>query len=153
MKIILLVVGKRHDATIVAAINDYTARLQRFATTEWVMVPAPHGHMSPEEQKGIESKKLLAQLKSDDTVVVLDERGTQWSSPEFANALTRWQHAAGRIVFIIGGAYGVTSELADRANAIWSLSSLVFPHQVVRLMLAEQLYRASTIIRGELYHH
>ncbi len=154
MKIVLLAVGKRHDASVVGAIADYTARLQRFAPTEWLLVPSPHADLSPDEQKSHEAKKILAQLKSDDRVVLLDERGDMWSTPQVAERLGEYQRQApARLVFVIGGAHGVSSDVASRANAIWSLSRLVFPHMLVRLILAEQLYRASTILRGEPYHH
>ena len=154
MKIVLLAVGKKHNADIAAAMHDYTARLQRFAPTEWVIVPTPKAATPPNEQKALESKKLLAQLKHGDVIVLLDERGQLWSSPEVAKQLAHYQQrAVPRLVFIIGGAYGVTSELAARATATWSLSPLVFPHMIARLLVAEQLYRASTILRGESYHH
>ena len=84
-------------------------------------------------------------------VILLDERGKNLSSPELSDLIT--EHIDKHIVFIIGGAYGVTSDLRQKSNVVWSLSNLVFPHQLVRLILAEQLYRAQEIHRGSHYHH
>jgi 23S rRNA (pseudouridine1915-N3)-methyltransferase len=98
-----------------------------------------------------ESERLLKRLKQDDFVILLDERGNNLSSPELAALLQgRGDH---QVVIIIGGAFGVTPELRERADVVWSLSRLVFPHQLVRLILAEQLYRAQEITRGGQYHH
>ena len=92
-------------------------------------------------------------MKGDDHVVLLDERGKNLSSPEVANHL-QTQFSGGRsVVLIIGGAYGVNQALTSRANLTWSLSRLVFPHQLVRLILAEQIYRAQEISGGRPYHH
>lgn len=93
----------------------------------------------------------FSRLTSDDFVILLDERGKNLSSPELSDLIT--EHTDKHIVFIIGGAYGVTSDLRQKSNIVWSLSNLVFPHQLVRLILAEQLYRAQEIHRGSHYHH
>lgn len=151
MKIILLAVGKRHDAALAGAVEDYMGRLQKYAPVSWQLVPSPHASMSAAEQKTRETTALLAVLKSDDFVVLLDETGKQLTSPALADLVSTSR--PGRLVFIIGGAYGVAESLQQRANFVWSLSNLVFPHQLVRLILAEQLYRAFTITRGEKYHH
>ncbi|WP_457915238.1 23S rRNA (pseudouridine(1915)-N(3))-methyltransferase RlmH [Candidatus Minimicrobia naudis] len=91
-------------------------------------------------------------LRSDDFVILLDERGKNLSSPELSDLIIDGISIR-RIVFIIGGAYGVTYDLRQKSNVVWSLSNLVFPHQLVRLILAEQLYRAQEIHRGSHYHH
>ncbi|MGH7196952.1 MAG: 23S rRNA (pseudouridine(1915)-N(3))-methyltransferase RlmH [Candidatus Saccharimonadales bacterium] len=154
MKILLLAIGKRHDAKLAAAIDDYVARLQRYARVEWQFVPSPHATMSSDEQKERETAALMSQIKSDDYVVLLDERGQQWSTRQLAEELGEHElRGTNRVVFIIGGAYGVASELSSRADEVWALSKLILPHQLVRLVLAEQLYRAFTILRGEPYHH
>lgn len=154
MNIVCLAVGKKHDANIADAIDDYTSRLQHYVTMQWQIIPAAQGKMSMDQTKRVESAALLAKLSDDDQVVLLDETGTQLTSEGLAGFLERMDtQNARRVVFIIGGAYGVTQELKGRAQFVWALSSLVFPHQLVRLMLAEQLYRACTIRRGESYHH
>lgn len=154
MKIVAIAIGKRHDSDIVAAVDDYSQRVQRFSAFEWQILPTAKGKMSPDETKRLESAAIMSQLKDDDYVVLLDERGSQLSSNELAAMLERQDMAASkRLVFVIGGAYGVADEIMRRADLTWSLSKLVFPHQLVRLILVEQLYRASTIRRGEPYHH
>lgn len=131
----------------------YEARLSRFSKPSWELLPHA-GLNEPERAKLAESDALLARIRPDDTVILLDERGEQWTSPEFARRLERWQVSTRRrLVFVIGGAYGVDQRVHDRAEAIWSLSKLVFPHQLVRVLLLEQLYRAYTINNGLPYHH
>ena len=154
MKFLCLAIGKKHDSAIARAIEDYTQRLQRYTPLTWQIVPAPKGKLGVEETKRVESAVLNAKIKDDDYIVLLDETGVELSSNELADILDTFDgQTAKRIVFIIGGAYGVTDELKRRADVIWALSRLVFPHQLVRLILAEQLYRANTIRRGEPYHH
>lgn len=146
MKLLFISVGKAHDPSLRDAIDDFTGRISHTLTTEWFLVPG--------SDKDSESEKILKHLKPEDRVILLDERGKEWSSPQLAEALQKEMNAGTkRLVFIIGGAYGVNQDVQARAHAIWSLSKLVFPHQLVRLILAEQVYRAITIIRGEKYHH
>jgi 23S rRNA (pseudouridine1915-N3)-methyltransferase len=110
--------------------------------------------LSEMDLKKKEGETLLEWLKKDDYLVLLDERGQSLTSESLATFLqTRANESAKNIVFLIGGAYGVDEAIFKRANFTWSLSKLVFPHQLVRLILAEQLYRACTIIRNEKYHH
>jgi 23S rRNA (pseudouridine1915-N3)-methyltransferase len=154
MKLLCLAIGKKHDAAIAAAIDDYTKRLQRYTPLDWQILPPAKGKMGVDVALRAESAQLLAQVKADDYIVLLDEDGVELASSELADILdTLDMQVAKRIVFIIGGAYGVTDELKKRADVLWSLSRLTFPHQLVRLLLAEQLYRANTIRRGEPYHH
>ena len=98
-----------------------------------------------------ESEAILRRLKPDDVVILLDERGKNMSSPELSELILA--HTDRHIVLIIGGAYGVNEEVRRRADVLWSLSRLVFPHQLVRLIVSEQLYRAQEIARGGKYHH
>src|SRR5690606_26864495 len=110
--------------------------------------------MSPEEIKRVETDLLQSFVAPEDKVILLDETGTELSSVANANRLQNYLNSATKhLVVIIGGAYGVTDELKKRADFIWSLSPLVFPHQLVRLILIEQLYRGFTILAGEKYHH
>jgi 23S rRNA (pseudouridine1915-N3)-methyltransferase len=154
MKVVCLSVGKRHDTAIATAVMDYTQRIQRYVQFEWQIIPSAKGKMGVDQAKRVESAAVAAQFKDDDYIVLLDERGTQLTSNDLAGILDMLDmQVSKRIVFVIGGAYGVTDGIMKRADFIWALSRLVFPHQLVRLILAEQLYRANTIRRGEPYHH
>jgi len=154
MKIVALAIGKRHDGDIAAAIDDYSSRVGRYTSFDWHIISPARGKMGVDETKRVEGAAIVAFIKDDDYIVLLDETGTQLSSGELASILDELDmQSTRRAVFIIGGAYGVTDQLKQRADVIWSLSRLVFPHQLVRLILAEQLYRAQTIRRGEPYHH
>ena len=156
MKILFWSVGARHDASLVKAIDDFTQRVSHYYGCEWKLVPPPKNaaSMPVADQKDAESELLLKSLDPVDYVVLLDERGKMLSSPELAAVIEqRAINGAKKIHFVIGGAFGVNDAVRKRADLVWQLSKLVFPHQLVRLMLAEQVYRASTIIRGEKYHH
>ena len=109
--------------------------------------------LSEEQQKTAEGKLIMKQLQTSDTVVLLDERGRELRSVELARWLEQKQSTARRLVFVIGGPYGFSQEVYDRANEKLSLSKLTFSHQMVRLVFTEQIYRACTIIKGEPYHH
>lgn len=116
--------------------------------------PKNAASLSQAELKDAESKLLLQALDPVDYVVLLDERGKMLSSPDLASVIQeRAVNGAKKIHFVIGGAFGVNDEVRKRADLVWQLSKLVFPHQLVRLILAEQVYRACTINRGEKYHH
>lgn len=155
MKITILAIGKKHDPKLEAAISNYSQRLARYVKFEWKLVEAKiTPSMSAGEIKNTESTVLIQAIDSEDTVIMLDERGKQLSSPELASKLQNYMNQSTKnITFVIGGAFGVNQELADRSNFILSLSELVFPHQLVRLILIEQLYRSHTILSGEKYHH
>lgn len=110
--------------------------------------------MPASEQKAKEAESILSSLKKEDYLVLLDERGKQLSSEGLASFIQqRANESEKNIVFLIGGAFGVSDAVFKRADFSWSLSALVFPHQLVRLILAEQVYRACSIIRNEKYHH
>lgn len=152
MTIKIITVGKKHDVSIGGAIDEYSARVARIMHLEWEFVPAS-GKPEHEARKE-ESAQITQKLKSSDVVWLLDERGTQMSSPEFANKFNVMQtHSVQNLILVIGGAYGVDDTLRTRADFVWSLSKLVLPHQLVRLVLTEQIYRATEINRGSGYHH
>lgn len=151
MKQLLVSVGKKHDPALVAAIEDYTSRLQKLADTEWLLL-SPSGAQESVARR-TESAQVLAKVIDSDLVVLLDERGKQLSSEALASHYDAWQQSGRRLVFVIGGAYGVDDALFKRADFVWSLSQHVFPHQIVRLLLVEQLYRAQMIQRNHPYHH
>lgn len=147
MKILFVSVGKRHDAALADSIADFTARVSRYAPVDWKLIPS-------DQSSEAEGKAILGALDERDFVVLLDERGKEVSSEELAKLLdTRLSASTRRLVFIIGGAYGASELVKGRANSTIALSRLVFPHQLVRLILAEQVYRAFTILKGEKYHH
>lgn len=149
--IIILTVGKKHEAWIEPGVFRFLERLRPpFQVKMSIIVSS---RLSGEGARLEESKRLLARIRPGDFVILLDERGQTVSSPEFSHMLTAHITYGRQIVIIIGGAYGVDRAVRQRADFIWSLSRLVFPHQLVRLILAEQLYRAQEIARGGGYHH
>lgn len=150
-KQILLSVGRRHDPDVAAAINEFTARLSREAPTSWQLIK-PSGADELTARR-VESASVGAYINDSDYVVLLDERGTQFTSEAFAATYDDILTRSERVIFIIGGAYGVDDSLHNRADLVWSLSKLVFPHQLVRVLLVEQLYRAHMIIKNHPYHH
>ncbi len=151
MPIRILAVGKKHESWVEDGIRRYETRLKRPFSVEWVLLP--HSAREGTSARQDESERLLSLLKTDDFVVLLDERGREVDSPGLAKLLLGPIETAKNIVVIIGGAYGVDETVHKRADFVWSLSPLVFPHQLVRLILAEQLYRAQEIAAGRPYHH
>ena len=135
--------GKKHQDWVNMAISEYEKRLKKPFNIEWQF---------------FEEDKLLKYLEvwpfsGYEFVIVLDERGTNISSVELANKLSQQFVDAKEVVILIGGAFGFTDKIRARANFVWSLSKLVFPHQLVRVMLSEQIYRAQEISLGGKYHH
>jgi 23S rRNA (pseudouridine1915-N3)-methyltransferase len=156
MKLQLWSIGKNHEPYVKEGIDDFTHRLSKYYPAKWTIIPTPKnaGMLSEMDLKKREGETLMEWLKKDDYLILLDERGKSLSSEDLAIFLqTRALESVKNLVFLIGGAYGVDEAIFKRANFTWSLSKLVFPHQLVRLILAEQLYRACTIIRNEKYHH
>ncbi len=151
MPIKILTIGKKHESWVSEGIERYQKRLRAPFTVEWVLLP--HSSLEGDRARVEESERILSRLTAHDYVVLLDERGKTLDSPALALLLGDQLHASQNVVLIIGGAYGVDSTVHARANYVWSLSPLVFPHQLVRLILAEQLYRAQEISRGGAYHH
>jgi 23S rRNA (pseudouridine1915-N3)-methyltransferase len=156
MKIQCWSIGKNHESYIKEGVEDFTHRISKYFPIEWNLMPTPKnaGMLSEMDLKKKEGETILEWLKKDDYLVVLDERGRSLTSPQLAEFIqTRANESTKTIVFLIGGIYGIDDAVLKRANLQWSLSQLVFPHQLVRLILAEQLYRACTILRNEKYHH
>lgn len=148
---VIVSVGKRHDVAIVSAIDEFTDRLGREVATSWHLIK-PSGADEPTARR-VESAAVLGFIQDGDFVVLLDERGREMISDALASLYDGWLQRYPRIIFVVGGAYGVDDQLRERADFIWSLSQLVFPHQIVRLLLVEQLYRARMITKGHPYHH
>lgn len=155
MKTALILVGKTNDIHLQAIINDYAERITHYMPFEIIVIPELKNtkSLSEEQQKVREGELIMKQLTAQDTVILLDERGKQYRSLEFAKWIEKQQLTARRLVFIIGGPYGFSSTIYDRANGKISLSMMTFSHQLVRTIFTEQLYRACTIIKGEPYHH
>lgn len=151
MSIRILAVGKKHQAWVAEGIARYQTRLQRPFVVEWVLLP--HSAQSGLEARRDESERLMARLDTHDYIVLLDESGQAFDSPAVSKKLLGALETGQLLTIIIGGAYGVDTNIRSRANFIWSLSPLVFPHQLVRLILIEQLYRAQEIAAGNPYHH
>lgn len=151
MPLRILAIGKKHEAWVTEGIERYQKRLRQPFLLEWVYLP--HSAREGTSARQEESERILSRLKNDDFVMLLDERGKMIDSPALASLLEQPLNTSRSIVLIIGGAYGVDDTVHSRADFIWSLSPLVFPHQLVRLLLAEQLYRAQEISAGNPYHH
>ena len=147
----MIAIGKRHEAWIADGVERYSKRLQGPWKLDWVLLR--HSPYEGLQARQDESQRILTRLSSNDVVVLLDEKGRMLDSSSLARQFEGLQATGRRIVCIIGGAYGVTDEVLERANFVWSLSPLVFPHQLVRLIVAEQIYRAQSIASGHPYHH
>lgn len=155
MKLQFINIGKPHDENLKTAIEDFTKRINNYYKTEWLIIPPVKNAtaLSTEELKKQEGKIIISKITEADFLVLLDETGKEFNSVELASFISQRTAATKQIIFLIGGAFGVSNEIKQRANFMWSLSKLVFPHMLVRLILAEQVYRACTILRNEKYHH
>lgn len=156
MKLHLLVVGRTVDKHLDALIADYAARLKHYVPFELEVIPELKNakSLSFEQQKVREGELILRSVKDGDWVVLLDEGGREFRSVELARYLDQRQASVSRrLVLVIGGPYGFSPAVYALAREKISLSRLTFSHQMVRLFLIEQLYRAMTILRGEPYHH
>ncbi len=156
MKISFWSIGKANEPYIKQGVEEFTKRIGRYFKAGWNIIPVPKNAatLSEIDLKKREGETILNWLSKDDYLIVLDEKGKQINSVGLANFIqARANESTKHLVFLIGGAYGIDEEVMKRADYKWSLSQLVFPHQLVRLILAEQVYRACTILRNEKYHH
>ncbi len=156
MKLAFWTIGKAHDANVKEGIMEFTKRVSRYFPVEWTIIPVPKnaGMLSEMDLKKREGETVLQWLKQDDYLVALDEYGKQFASEGLSEFLQeRAMAGTKQVVFLIGGAYGLDQEVLKKAKLKWSLSQLTFPHMLVRLILAEQVYRACTIMHNEKYHH
>ena len=151
MPITIIAVGKKHDTLFQAAIKEYEKRLKKPFEIKWEILP--HSTYEGDRARQEESRRILNKLSPHDAIVLLDERGQLLDSPALSTVMSDYLDRSQSVKIIIGGAYGVDELLQERANLVWALSPLVFPHQLVRLMLVEQLYRAQTIRANKSYHH
>lgn len=156
MKVALLLVGRTLDKHLDALIDDYAHRLVHYLPFERIEIPAPKVSkvLTRESQTVLEGELIRQKLRVADRIILLDEHGKQFRSLDFANHLQGLlSYSSARLVFIVGGPYGFSSEIQNLAHEKISLSPMTFSHQMVRLFFVEQLYRAMTILRGEPYHH
>jgi 23S rRNA (pseudouridine1915-N3)-methyltransferase len=156
MKISIWAIGKNHESYVKPGIEEFTKRISRYANIKWNIIPVPKnaGMMSEMDLRKKEAELVFDWLQKDDYLVALDERGKQLNSESLAHFLEkRRNESTKQLVFLIGGAYGLDKTVVQRANFTMSLSELTFPHQLVRLILSEQIYRAFSIISNEGYHH
>ena len=156
MKVVLLLTGKTDAGYWKDALADYTERLKHYISIEIEVIKDVKNvkNMSETQQKEHEGRLLLKSLQAGDDCILLDERGKEFTSMQFASYLERKiQSAPRRLVFVIGGPYGFSEEVYEQSFERLSLSKMTFSHQMIRPFLAEQLYRAMTIMRGEAYHH
>ena len=156
MKITLMVVGKTTTGYLKPGIDDYTSRLKHYVPfdIEYVQDAKNTRNLSELQQKQNEGRSILASVDKSDYVVLLDEHGREMTSVQFSEYIQkRMSSGARRVVFVIGGPYGFSQEVYDRANEKISLSKMTFSHEMVRVIFAEQIYRAFTILNHEPYHH
>lgn len=149
--ITIIAIGKKHESWAQEGVERYESRLKKPFNARWVLLP--HSALSDAAARQEESERILSRVDARAFVVLLDERGDELDSPQLAKLFDTAFTAGRQVTLVIGGAYGVDDRVHQRADIVWSLSPLIFPHQLVRLILAEQLYRAQQIIAGHPYHH
>lgn len=156
MKILLLQVDKTQDSYLTEGIDIYTKRLKNYTSYDvsTIHVPKNVRQRSIAEQKTEEGRLILDHISNEDVLILLDENGKEYTSVEFSAFISKKQNASvKRLIFLIGGPFGFSEKIYERANGKVSLSQMTFSHQMIRLFFAEQLYRAFTILKGEKYHH
>ncbi len=156
MNIDILAIGKTDSSQVETLVGEYLRRLNFYTKVTWTVLPDPKNRrtLSADTQKRQEGALILKQLSEGDWLVLLDEKGKEMRSMEFADWMQkRMNSGVKRLCFVIGGPYGFSKAVYQRANELLSLSRMTFSHQIVRVLFAEQLYRAFTILHNEPYHH
>ena len=155
MKITLLVVGKTTDSHIEILVQEYQKRLSHYVPFALQVIPELKNTkaLTMEQQKQAEGELILRTITPATDLILLDEHGKEYRSIEFADYIQKRMSSGRDVVFVVGGPYGFSDAVYERANGKISLSKMTFSHQMVRLFFVEQLYRAMTILRGEPYHH
>lgn len=156
MKVVVLLIGKNNEKFISEGIEIYASRIKKYCGFEIITIPELKNtkNMPEDEQKIKEGKKIQEFLGKEDYCILLDERGNEYDTVTFARWIERQAVVSTkRLVFVVGGPYGFSDEVYSRSDIKISLSKMTFPHQLVRLLFMEQLYRAFTVIKGEPYHH
>ncbi|MCU4177629.1 23S rRNA (pseudouridine(1915)-N(3))-methyltransferase RlmH [Carboxylicivirga sp. N1Y90] len=156
MKIQLVMIGKTDEAYLMMGIEKYVQRLKHYIPFEMKVIPdlKKAKNLSEEQQKKMEGDLLVQNLQAGDFMVLLDEKGKEFSSVEFSSFIQK-KMVSGlkRLVFVIGGPYGFSDAVYSKANGKISLSQMTFSHQMIRLFFVEQVYRSMTILKNEPYHH
>jgi 23S rRNA (pseudouridine1915-N3)-methyltransferase len=156
MKVILLQTGRTTEKYIVDGITNYLNRIKKYVSFDILTVPALRNakNMPVNEQKNREGERISEHINDDDYVLLLDEKGKEYSTMEFSRLLEKsFLIQKKRLLFVIGGPWGFSDAIYKRSDTIVSLSKMTFSHQVVRLLFMEQLYRALSVIKGDPYHH
>ncbi|MDR1544774.1 MAG: 23S rRNA (pseudouridine(1915)-N(3))-methyltransferase RlmH [Prevotellaceae bacterium] len=155
MKVKIIFVGKTFSKNVSEICDEYFAKIKQYFSLEIGVISALKNtkNLSINEQRKLEGKEILKAVYADDFLVLLDDKGKDFTSIEFAQWIEKQQFNIKTAVFVIGGAYGFSTEVYERKNFIISLSKMTFSHQIIRAIFAEQLYRAMTILKGEPYHH
>ena len=156
MTIKLIAIGKTDSKELQSLISNYSSRLQHYVKFELIIIPDVKNskNLSESEQKRKEGEAILKLTKASDVLVLMDEKGKQFTSVEFSEVLQkRMNSGIKNLLVVIGGPYGFSNEIYNRANQKISLSKMTFSHQMVRLFIVEQLYRGFTILKNEPYHH
>ena len=156
MKIKVICVGKTQQAELKSWLPDYCKRLTRFTSFDWHEIPNLKNtkNIPEKQQKTDEGKLILGAISPSDTLVLFDEKGSTHTSKGFAQFLQKKMNAGTKkLVFVIGGPYGFSAQVYDRAQGKIALSHMTFSHQMVRIFVAEQLYRAFSILNNQPYHH
>ena len=156
MKIKLLAIGKTDDKNLIQLINTYENRLKHYIKFELDIIPDIKNakNLSEQQQKEKEGELILAKLQPTDELILLDDKGKQFTSIEFSDYLQKKMNAGiKQLIFVIGGPYGFSDAIYNKAKGKVSFSKMTFSHQMIRLFVVEQIYRGFTILRNEPYHH
>ena len=156
MKISLLVIGKTDNKIFIDGINEYTKRLVHYIPFSLDVIPdiKNTNNMTEEQQKEKEGELILKNVQPGDYLVLLDDKGKEFTSVKFADYIEKKTHTVSkRLIFVVGGPYGFSQKVYDAASEKISLSKMTFSHQMIRMIFVEQLYRAMTILNNEPYHH
>ncbi|MFZ4724833.1 MAG: 23S rRNA (pseudouridine(1915)-N(3))-methyltransferase RlmH [Paludibacter sp.] len=156
MKISLLMVGKTTNSQLIKLQDEYQNRLKHYISFDSIIIPELKNtkNLSVAEQQEKEADLILKQIETSDDVILLDEKGKQFTSVEFSTFISKKMLASHkRMIFVVGGPYGFSERVYTRSTGLVSLSAMTFSHQMIRLIFLEQLYRAFTILKGEPYHH
>lgn len=154
MQLHLIFIGKTDSKEIEFLMNDYLQRISHYAKCSVEIIQLKKANSNMQLLMKLECDAVISKLKAGDFLVLLDEKGKQFSSKEFAKQFENWQQQNHkRVVFVVGGAFGIEDELKERASLMLSFSKMTFTHQMIRLLLIEQIYRAYSIIHKTKYHH
>lgn len=155
MKIKLITIGKTDESYLREGIDKYLSRLKHYVNFEIILIPdvKNSNKLAVAAQKEMEGKEILKKIKNSDFVMLLDEKGKEFSSVNFSSFLQKRMNVGADIVFVIGGPFGFSDEVYTRGDSKLALSKMTFSHQMIRLFFTEQLYRAFTILKREKYHH